>query len=70
MIPSVSRKNSIYGQSNRLNIVPACNTCNSKFKSGKTPKELFELLRTNEIYNMWTEDKIEILKNWIEENSF
>jgi len=65
LIPTCNTKYSIYGQNNILNIFPCCGDCNGS-KSAKVNIELKEWLKTRNDY--WSEDKINDLFGWIEEN--
>ena len=64
LIPQCCTKNSIYGQNNTLNRVPACSQCNGK-KGGKVNHE-FKLWLNK--YCKWSQNKIDILFNWINKN--
>tara|TARA_B110000977_G_scaffold191432_1_gene263551 strand:+ start:1186 stop:1794 length:609 start_codon:yes stop_codon:yes gene_type:complete len=65
LIPTCNTKYSIYGQNNILNIFPCCGNCNGS-KSAKVNIQLKEWLKTRNDY--WSEDKINVLFGWIEEN--
>jgi len=65
LIPTCNTKYSIYGQNNILNIFPCCGNCNGS-KSAKVNIQLKEWLKARNDY--WSEDKINVLFGWIEEN--
>ena len=62
--PCCNTTHSEYSHTNAMNIVPSCNSCNSK-KGGKKLESWFPSLVKN---GWWTEEEVNIYKKWLHSN--
>ena len=63
-MPCCNTTHSEYSHTNALNIVPSCNSCNSK-KGGKRLEIWLGILVKNKL---WTEEEVLIYMEWVNEN--